>query len=83
MLNLKNINLLDLEDLRDEKELRIYFLSKGIKLTDEDIEELKNLFNFIKQDGNGLTLEQLSEIAGGAYLRKRAFEWFRSDENKR
>ena len=65
MLNLKNINLLDLEDLRDEKELRIYFLSKGIKLTDEDIEELKNLFNFIKQDGNGLTLEQLSEIAGG------------------
>lgn len=68
MPNLKDIDLTLLKDLRDEKELRLYFLSKGTKLTDKDIEELKNLFNFIKHDENSLTLQQLSEIAGGAKL---------------
>ena len=67
MLDLNNLELKYLVELRDEKEFRLYFQTKEINITDEEILQLKALLNNCKED-NKLTLQQLNNIAGGFYF---------------
>lgn len=66
MLDLNNLELKYLVELRDEKEFKLYFQTKEINITDEEILQLKALLNNCKED-NKLTLQQLSNVARGIY----------------
>lgn len=64
MVDLSNLDLKYLVELRDEKEFKLYFQTKEINITDEEILQLKALLNNCKED-NKLTLQQLSDVGGG------------------
>lgn len=61
-----NINIKILETLRDEKEIREYFLSKNVNITNEEIYKLKESYNQTTNlSDNELSYEQLDGVAGG------------------
>lgn len=59
MVNLK------LEELRTKEELIKYFKQLGKNITEEEIETLKKQFEPYAKDESTLTMQQLSEVAGG------------------
>lgn len=59
------INVKELENLRDEEEIRRYFLDKNINLSTEEIFELKENYNLKTNTNNKLTNDQLDKVAGG------------------
>ena len=61
-----NINIKILETLRNEREIREYFLSKNVNITNEEIYKLKESYNQTTNlSNNELTNEQLDGVAGG------------------
>lgn len=58
-------NLKELEQLRDKKEIFEYFKAKGIKITHQQINKLKQNYENLEYNADKLTTNQLDKIAGG------------------
>ena len=54
-----------LGEFRTKEELINYFKSLGKKITEEEIDALKQSYNKVQENNDNLTLQQLDEVAGG------------------
>lgn len=66
------INLKILNELRDKEELTKYFNKNNIKISDTEIERLKNGYQNIENQNNLLSSQQLDKVIGGV-IYQRAF----------
>lgn len=62
------MNLNMLESLRTKDEVKDYFRLQGLKITEEEIENLRKKYSSEKLNTNALTLNQLSKVAGGVLI---------------
>lgn len=60
-----NLNIL--EGFRTKEEIMNYFKEKGIKVTDKQLNSLKEKYEDTKTKDNALDLQQLDKVVGGIY----------------